>query len=139
MSRCSCARRSSRWSRRFSAWRASSVGATWPAGSCLNCCFQALRLCSLIPSSAASCPPDRPLISQCSTAWRLKASSYRFYLVWDGWFMRGLPSSHTHPPPVHQIGARLVTETLPISHPFDKLGGFTPFIAPAGATMVSIM
>ena len=40
MSRCSCARRSSRWRRRFSAWRASRVGATWPAGRALNCCFQ---------------------------------------------------------------------------------------------------
>src|ERR1700677_2777735 len=67
MSRCCATRRSSFWSRRFSACNASSVLATCPAGRALNCFFQFCKVWRLRPSSWAICRPDLPESIQCST------------------------------------------------------------------------
>lgn len=69
-----------------------------------------------MPCSGATWRADFPLTNQCSTAERLKTWSYRLYFrVWL-WFMGVIPSSHTHPAPVHQIGATPVAE-IGVEHP----------------------
>ena len=110
MSRCRTARCSSFCSRRFSAWSASSVPATRPAGRAFELLSPAVqRLCADTPSSAAICRADLPLIIQCLTGGRWKTSSRRL-CSWIGVlfsfvFMCVVPNSHHHTSPVHQIRA----------------------------------
>ena len=100
---------SSRLSRRFSS--SSCKVERWPgplAGKAASCFFHCFKLWVLMPRSRAICSTDLPPWSHSSTAFRLKASSYRLYLrrSWFSGFMVFGSSSHNHPTLVHQIEAR---------------------------------
>src|SRR5579859_1290263 len=109
ISRCRIRLWFSRRSRRFSSWSCSRVG-EGPAGiGTASCCFQVSSVWLLMPNSWATALADLPLPSQCSTALRLKFSSYRFFRTFGSFgvsFMACLSNSHAHTLVVHKTEAR---------------------------------
>src|SRR5882724_12066195 len=91
----------SRLSRRFSSSSCSAERCPRPvAGSAASFFFHCLRLCVLMPSSAAMVSTDLPPWSSISTAERFKFSSYRLCLPGAGFsvFMVSCSLAHTITP-----------------------------------------